>query len=371
MNFTTVDALFRAYDSLEHSLADHSAFLIAGARYANLIGERDYKTACAAIHKAGYATDPGYAEKLIKLIEQYRLTDYDAVSGKDAKTMKIYLSPSNQPANKYAVGNTNEKAEMEAVAARIKTILDRDYNCTAVMATLSMGISSNERPLEAKNKGCEYYIAIHSNAAGSSPSNASGAVSFFHPDSAKSKALAQSTVAELNSACPIKSNRASQVVSGMTQFNGSGYGEIRSPWQRGLHPVLIEVNFHDNPTTARYIIDNKDSIAAAVVKALVSTLGIGKKGGSVSVPAPVTPPPAQTTPVTPLPAPVFQPYMVKVTVNELNIRKGPGTNHAVAGSIKDRGTYTIVEEANGNGASKWGRLKSDAGWIALDFTERR
>ncbi|MDR2531567.1 MAG: glucosaminidase domain-containing protein [Oscillospiraceae bacterium] len=80
VNFTTVDALFRAYDSWEHSLSNHSAFLIAGARYAAVIGERDYKKACAAIHKAGYATDPGYTDKLIKLIEQYRLMDFDTVS---------------------------------------------------------------------------------------------------------------------------------------------------------------------------------------------------------------------------------------------------------------------------------------------------
>jgi uncharacterized protein YgiM (DUF1202 family) len=70
------------------------------------------------------------------------------------------------------------------------------------------------------------------------------------------------------------------------------------------------------------------------------------------------------------PAPTFTPYLVKVTASELNIRKGAGTNFPVAGSIKDNGVYTIVEEANGEGAKKWGRLKSDAGWIALDFIKR-
>jgi uncharacterized protein YgiM (DUF1202 family) len=63
--------------------------------------------------------------------------------------------------------------------------------------------------------------------------------------------------------------------------------------------------------------------------------------------------------------------MVRVTANELNIRRGPGTNHAVTGSITDKGTYTIVEESSGTGASKWGRLKSGAGWIALDHTQKR
>jgi SH3-like domain-containing protein len=66
--------------------------------------------------------------------------------------------------------------------------------------------------------------------------------------------------------------------------------------------------------------------------------------------------------------PPFSPYTVKLTINELNIRNGPGTNYAINGVIRDMGMYTIVEESNGPGASKWGRLKSGAGWISLDFT---
>ena len=176
VNLVTVDALFRAYDSWEHSLADHSAFLTASTRYAAVVGERDYRAACVAIKAAGYATAPDYAEKLISLIEKYELKAFDCAAGKEEYIMKLYLSPSNQPGNKYVVGNTNEKTEMESVAAKVKAILDRDYICETVMATLSMGIGDNERPQEAKNKGCEFYIAIHSNAAGTTPSTATGAV---------------------------------------------------------------------------------------------------------------------------------------------------------------------------------------------------
>lgn len=52
----------------------------------------------------------------------------------------------------------------------------------------------------------------------------------------------------------------------------------------------------------------------------------------------------------------------KVSVDELNIRKGPGTNYGTNGSIKDRGVYTITEIQNGS----WGKLKSGAGWINVD-----
>lgn len=61
----------------------------------------------------------------------------------------------------------------------------------------------------------------------------------------------------------------------------------------------------------------------------------------------------------------FTPYLVKVTADVLNIRKGAGTNYTVTGSIRNKGVYTIVEESNG-----WGKLKSGAGWISLAYTKK-
>lgn len=66
----------------------------------------------------------------------------------------------------------------------------------------------------------------------------------------------------------------------------------------------------------------------------------------------------------------FAPYKVKVTASALNIRKGPGTNYKTAGSIKNKGVYTIVAESYGEGATKWGKLKSGAGWISLDYVKK-
>lgn len=77
-----------------------------------------------------------------------------------------------------------------------------------------------------------------------------------------------------------------------------------------------------------------------------------------------------TAPVAPSKPAVYMPYMVKVTGTPLNIRKGAGTNFAVCGTIKETGIYTIVDESEGSGAKKWGRLKSGAGWISLDYTAK-
>lgn len=68
--------------------------------------------------------------------------------------------------------------------------------------------------------------------------------------------------------------------------------------------------------------------------------------------------------------PTFSPYRVKVTASVLNIRKGAGTNYALAGTIRNGGIYTIVQESTGQGATKWGKLKSGAGWISLDYTTK-
>ena len=66
----------------------------------------------------------------------------------------------------------------------------------------------------------------------------------------------------------------------------------------------------------------------------------------------------------------FSPYLVKVTADCLNIRQGSGTNFECTGQITDRGVYTIIAESCGQGASLWGRLKSGAGWISLDYVKK-
>ena len=65
------------------------------------------------------------------------------------------------------------------------------------------------------------------------------------------------------------------------------------------------------------------------------------------------------------------PFTVKVSVPDLNIRKGAGTDTAKTGKFTGVGVFTIVEVKNGKGAVKgWGKLKSGAGWISLDFGKR-
>lgn len=65
------------------------------------------------------------------------------------------------------------------------------------------------------------------------------------------------------------------------------------------------------------------------------------------------------------------PYMVKVDIDYLNIRTGPGTNYTKTGKFTGKGIFTIIEVKTGKGSKKgWGKLKSLAGWISLDYATR-
>ncbi len=78
---------------------------------------------------------------------------------------------------------------------------------------------------------------------------------------------------------------------------------------------------------------------------------------------------AASAPVEDKPAEV--PFLVRVSISNLNIRKGAGTNYATIGKYTGKGVFTIMEVKAGKGSTAgWGRLKSGAGWISLDYATR-
>lgn len=70
---------FRKYNTPIESFRDHSRFLIESGRYRFLFSYNitDYKRWAHGLKKAGYATDPNYPDRLIKIIEDFRLNDLD------------------------------------------------------------------------------------------------------------------------------------------------------------------------------------------------------------------------------------------------------------------------------------------------------
>lgn len=81
---TEITAEFRAYDSIEQSIKDHSDYLRGAKngsklRYEGLVGMTDYKAAIQLIKDGGYATDSQYVSKVCSIIEQYKLNEWDGV----------------------------------------------------------------------------------------------------------------------------------------------------------------------------------------------------------------------------------------------------------------------------------------------------
>ena len=72
---------FRVYKNVEDSYEDHSIFLATGSRYAFLFeySQTDYVNWARGLKRAGYATSPTYADKLIEIIERYDLDRFDQV----------------------------------------------------------------------------------------------------------------------------------------------------------------------------------------------------------------------------------------------------------------------------------------------------
>lgn len=75
---------FKVYDNFEESMEDHAKLLAYGTSwnpdiYQGVVQANDYQSAAFALQEAGYATDPSYSNKLIRIIETYDLYQYDWV----------------------------------------------------------------------------------------------------------------------------------------------------------------------------------------------------------------------------------------------------------------------------------------------------
>ena len=139
---------FRVYNSARDSYEDHSQFLMR-PRYAALfeLSSTDYKGWARGLKKAGYAEDPAYPQKLINLIERYRLYEYDTYTKKDVSPLLSGGTDGGFSGNRpifmssgllYVVANTGDtfkSLSKEFGISRSKLIkyndLYKDYNIKA------------------------------------------------------------------------------------------------------------------------------------------------------------------------------------------------------------------------------------------------
>ena len=138
-----------------------------------------------------------------------------------------------------------------------------------------------------------------------------------------------------------------QIFFGTSLDNSTHTGIVESVDKKQVH--TIEGNTSNQVARRNYSLTNS------------RILGYGRPaydGAPVETPQPVTEPEAV-------------PFLVRVSITDLNIRKGPGTNYSRTGQYTGKGVFTIMEVKSGQGSTAgWGRLKSGAGWISLDYAAR-
>jgi LysM repeat protein len=103
---------FRKYNTVLESFDDHSNFLRTRDRYAFLfdLEMTDYKGWARGLKKAGYATNPEYAQKLIKIIEDFQLNELE----KGEKNLPLIASAKNDPVEPVQKSETKIKAHTQS-----------------------------------------------------------------------------------------------------------------------------------------------------------------------------------------------------------------------------------------------------------------
>lgn len=118
---------FRKYRNAEESFADHSDFLRSGSRYSFLfnLSPYDYKAWASGLRKAGYATNPDYANMLIRKIEQYDLAAYDRQEKTASRQGKAL---SKQTTDKDVISDLDMTASAgnEVITGRVRRVMENN-----------------------------------------------------------------------------------------------------------------------------------------------------------------------------------------------------------------------------------------------------
>lgn len=381
---TDEDCLWRKYDSWEQSIIDHNDYIanrvITGTEpnFKAVVGETDVKKAIAALvgnkNRAdtaerctdaelkqyvtegktvyGYMTGLNYPQSLLDdYIIKYNLTQYDTLeetakeSEQTMAKLKIAidaghgLNTAGKRVTLSGYADTREWQLNSRIADKLGNLL-KCYNCEVLRVDDTTGrkdIALDDRTAKANSWGADVYISIHHNA-GLCGRRGGGTQVYYYSSKAERKTQAQALYNAIIGYTGLRGNRAQKVIK-------HAYNVLANT---SMPAFLIENGFMDSPDDVPVILTNTHAIKTAqgIVSFLCSVFGLTKNSAAKEEVKKDTA--ADTS------------FKVKVLVDELNIRAGAGTKHAVKGVIKDHGIYTIIA-TSGN----WGKLKSGAGWISI------
>ena len=167
---------------------------------------------------------------------------------------KIYLSPSSQPENKYAVGNTNEQEQCRKIAAKAGDALKRCGFDVKVGLTGTM----YTRVAESNQWGADAHIPIHTNAF---DGKVAGFRGFYFKEGGEGQKL---LIAIEDTVAPITPGNSdgTKVQSGLYEIQNTD-----APC------AYLELGFHDSKEEAQYIIDHTEDLGEAICKGVCNHFG--------------------------------------------------------------------------------------------------
>ena len=172
---------------------------------------------------------------------------------------KIYLSPSMQPNNIYASGNVSEETVCREIAEETKKALER---CGFEVILPGVSGSLSARCAEANKWGADLYIPIHTNAFNGS---VSGTRMFCHSFKGDGYKACQAIFKRL---APLTPGDSENIKERPTLY------EVKNP----IAPtVYIEVDFHDVPSVAQWLIEHTTDVGEAICAGVCDYFGTGYK----------------------------------------------------------------------------------------------
>lgn len=308
--WVTIQANFRRYDSWNDSVNDHANFFIENDfrknNYKGLIGEKDYKKAVASIltpkAQYGYATDPNYADKIIRVIEENNLTEWDKIAFGETPSQNTNNNTNNNGGSVTMAGqiatthaghggrkNGNAWTDPGAVGSGYKEAdVARQINAKIVKATGAYDATDNSGTSingnlsnivkKMNSVGKDWHVSNHLNSAGSL---ATGIEVWYWAGDETSRAKATQLSKALSDA------------TGLPNRGAKGTRELYVLRNSNGRTLLIEWGFINNPNDMKKLIANMDKAVNALLKVFGYNTTVG--GGSTAKPTPAPKPEVPST----------------------------------------------------------------------------
>ena len=266
---------------------------------------------------------------------------------------KIYISPSNQHANTYATGNTNEKVQCHKIAKYCVEYLKK-YGFD-VMCTYNDDMYARVR--ESNKFGADMHVAIHTNATGTHNVTGGTQILLYSVDGERKKA-GQAVYDRLAPLTPGKS--AERLVA------KPGFYECKEA--DGL-TVYVEAEFHDTEIGSNFIIANVKPIGEAIAKGICDYYGVKEK---IETPKeePKKEEPKKEEPKKEVSSKTFKTNGASVVLNNTNLYASSASTSSAG---KKSGTYYIWSNVviNGrvritNSKNRVGQSGQVTGWVKIE-----